>query len=175
MAKYFERIIISPESHYSLAEYRTLMFSLVSGCPRKRSSFTYNISPGSICSNGSSEPNNENKSSDVKLNLHVRPPPISDHLYITPKFSQLTHSPLSHPKPPVRIHVSSTACDVISFNGHGQFYPLACAEWRDLSNYTRMSTIESGTLEKKAKTHVNIDLKILMKILFHCPPTFPFI
>ena len=79
MAKYFEpMIIISPKSHYSLAEYRTLMFSLVSGCPRSRSSFTYNISPGSICSNGSSEPNNENRSSDVKTflqsNLHVRPP-----------------------------------------------------------------------------------------------------
>ena len=79
MAKYFEpMIIISPKSHYSLAEYRTLMFSLVSGCPRNRSSFTYNISPGSICSNGSSEPNNENRSSDVKTplqsNLHVRPP-----------------------------------------------------------------------------------------------------
>ena len=61
-----------------MAEYRTLMFSLVSGCPRSRSSFTYNISPGSICSNGSSEPNNENRSSDVKTflqsNLHVRPP-----------------------------------------------------------------------------------------------------
>ena len=79
MAKYFEpMIIISPKSHYSLAEYRTLMFSLVSGCPRNRSSFTYNISPCSICSNGSSEPNNENRSSDVKpflqSNLHVRPP-----------------------------------------------------------------------------------------------------
>ena len=79
MAKYFEpMIIISPKSHYSLAEYRTLMFSLVSGCPRSRSSFTYNISPGSICSNGSSEPNNENRSSDVKTflqsNLYVRPP-----------------------------------------------------------------------------------------------------
>ena len=79
MAKYFEpMVIISPKSHYSLAGYRTLMFSLVSGCPRSRSSFTYNISPGSICSNGSSEPNNENRGSDVKTflqsNLHVRPP-----------------------------------------------------------------------------------------------------
>ena len=39
-----------------------------------------------------------------------------------------------------------------------------------------MSTIQSRTLEKEAKNHVTvIDLKISMKILFHCSPTFAFI
>ena len=32
------------------------------------------------------------------------------------------------PEPPVRIHVLSTACDVISFNGQGQLCPLTCVE-----------------------------------------------
>ena len=52
------------------------------------------------------------------------------------------------------VHVFSTACDVISFNDQGQLCPLTCAEWRDLSNHTRMSTIQSRTPEKKAKNHL---------------------
>ena len=32
------------------------------------------------------------------------------------------------PEPPVRIHVLSTLCDIISFNGQGQLCPLTCAE-----------------------------------------------
>ena len=62
--------------------------------------------------------------------------------------SPLTHSPLNRPKPPVRIHVPFTACDVISFNGQGQLCPLTCAEWRDLSNHTRMRTIQSRKPDK---------------------------
>ena len=54
----------------------------------------------------------------------------------------------------MRIHVLSTACDVISFNCQGQLCLLTCAEWRDLSNQTRMSTIQSRTPEKEAKNHV---------------------
>ena len=45
--------------------------------------------------------------------------------------------------PPVRIHVSSTACDVIIYNGQGQLCQLTCARCRDLSNHTRKSTIRS--------------------------------
>ena len=63
------------------------------------------------------------------------------------------------PEPPVRIHVLSTPCDVISFNGQGQLCLLTCAEWRDLSNHTRMSTIQSRTLEKKAKNHARLTCK----------------
>ena len=37
-----------------------------------------------------------------------------------------------------------------------------------------MSTIQSRTPEKEAKKPRDIDLKISMKILFHCSPTFPF-
>ena len=88
----------------------------------------------------------------------------------------------------MRIHVLSTACDVISFNCQGQLCLLTCAEWRDLSNHTRMSTIQSRTPEKKAKKKCNIDLKISMKscstthlpflssnpkIVKACPKTFP--
>ena len=54
----------------------------------------------------------------------------------------------------MRIQVLSTLCDVISFNGQGQLSSLTCAEWRDLSNHTRMSTIQSKTPEKEAKNHV---------------------
>ena len=36
-----------------------------------------------------------------------------------------------------------------------------------------MSTIQSRRPEKEAKKPRDIDLKISMKILFHCPPTFP--
>ena len=59
----------------------------------------------------------------------------------------------------MRIHVLSTLCDVISFNGQGQLCPLTCAEWRDLSNHTRMSTIQSRTPEKEAKNHVALTWK----------------
>ena len=60
------------------------------------------------------------------------------------------------PEPPVRIQVLSTLCDVISFDGQGQLCPLTCAEWRDLSNHTRMSTIQSRTPEKEAKNLENL-------------------
>ena len=63
------------------------------------------------------------------------------------------------PEPPVRIHVLSTHCDIISFNGQGQLSSLTCAEWRDLSNHTRMSTIQSRTPEKQAKNHVTLTRK----------------
>ena len=56
----------------------------------------------------------------------------------------------------MRIQVLSTLCDVISFNGQGQLSSLTCAEWRDLSNHTRMSTIQSRRPEKEAKNHVTL-------------------
>ena len=59
----------------------------------------------------------------------------------------------------MHVHVLSTLCDVISFNGQGQLCPLTCAEWRDLSNHTRMSTIQSRTPEKEAKNHVTLTWK----------------
>ena len=61
--------------------------------------------------------------------------------------------------PPVRIQVLSTLCVVISFNSQGQLCPLTCAEWRDLSNHTRMSTIQSRTPEEEAKNHVTLTWK----------------
>ena len=57
------------------------------------------------------------------------------------------------------MHLPSTTCDVISFNGQGQLCLLTCAEWRDLSNHTRMSIIQSRTLEKEAKNHVTLTWK----------------
>ena len=66
------------------------------------------------------------------------------------------------PEPPVtapRIHVLSTPCDVISFNDQGRLCPLTCAEWRDLSSHTRMSTIQSRTPEREAKHHVSLTWK----------------
>ena len=63
------------------------------------------------------------------------------------------------PELPVRIHVLSTACDVISFIGQRESCLLTSAEWRDLSNHTRMSTIQSRTPEKKNKDHVTLTWK----------------
>ena len=63
----------------------------------------------------------------------------------------------------MRIHVPSAACDVISFNGQGQLCPLTCADWRDLSNHTRMSTVQSSKPEKKAKNHVTSTWKLPWK------------
>ena len=57
------------------------------------------------------------------------------------------------------LQVLSTLCDVISFNGQEQLSSLTCAEWRDLSNHTRISTIQSRTPEKEAKTHVTLTWK----------------
>ena len=59
----------------------------------------------------------------------------------------------------MRIQVLSTLCDVISFNGQGQLSSLTYAEWRDLSNHTRMSTIQSRTPEKEEKNHVTLTWK----------------
>ena len=61
--------------------------------------------------------------------------------------------------------VPSTPCEVITFNGQEQLCPLTCARRRDLSNYTRMSTIQSRKLEKRPKKPCNIDLKVSMKSL----------
>ena len=66
------------------------------------------------------------------------------------------------------IHVPSTTCDVMSFfNG---------AEWRNLSNHNRMSTIQSRTPEKKAKNNVHWPknfqenlVPLLTYISFHNP------
>ena len=52
----------------------------------------------------------------------------------------------------VQIYIPSKT-SVISSNGQGQLCPLTCAEGKDLLNHTRISTIQSRTLEKKAKNH----------------------
>ena len=57
------------------------------------------------------------------------------------------------------MHLPSTTCDIIRFNGQGQLCLLTCAEWRNLSNHNRMSTIQSRTLEKEAKNHVTLTWK----------------
>ena len=45
----------------------------------------------------------------------------------------------------------------------GQLCLLTCAEWRDLSNHIRMSTIQSRKVEKKAKNHVTLTWKFRWK------------
>ena len=58
----------------------------------------------------------------------------------------------------MRIHALSTDCDVISF-----FCLLTCADWKDLSNHTRMSTIQSRTPEKTARNHLTLTWKFPRK------------
>ena len=73
----------------------------------------------------------------------------------------------------MRIHVASTSCDVMHFNGQGKLCPLTCAEWRNLSNYTRMRTIQSRTPEKKAENHDTLTWKLLWKSC--CTTHLPFL
>ena len=63
------------------------------------------------------------------------------------------------------------SCDAITFNGQEQLCPLTCAGRRDLSNYTRMSTIQSSKLEKRPKKPCNTDLKSPWKVcsITHLP------
>ena len=72
----------------------------------------------------------------------------------------------------MRIHFVSTTHDIMSFNGQGQHCPLTCAEWRDLSNHTRISTIQSKTPKKKAKNHVTLTWKFPWKSCFTTNPPF---
>ena len=70
---------------------------------------------------------------------------------------------------------ASTACDIISFNGHGQLVAAnLCKVKRSFKPYQNEHNSVKDTGEK-GKTPRNIDLKISLKILFHCyPPAFPF-
>ena len=70
------------------------------------------------------------------------------------------------------MHIPSTACDLTSFNGQGQLYMLTCAEWRDLSNHTRISTIQSRTPEKKEKNRVMLTRKLPWKSCSTIHPPF---
>ena len=70
---------------------------------------------------------------------------------------------------------ASTACDIISFNGHGQLVAAnLCKVKRSFKSYQNEHNSVKDTGEK-GKKPCNIDLKISLKILFHCyPPAFPF-
>ena len=84
---------------------------------------------------------------------------MDDDLLFFKCFSlSLTHSCRS-----MQIHVPSTGCDIMSFNSQGQFCLLTCAGWRDTSNHTRMSTIQSRTPQKKATNHVTLTWKFPWK------------
>ena len=83
---------------------------------------------------------------------------------------RLTYSP---PEAPMqKIHVPSTACEVISFNlSRSTLSGNVCRVKRSYHN-KHNSINDTG---EEGKKPCNIDLKITMKILFHYPPTFPFI
>ena len=88
--------------------------------------------------------------------LILHPPPPPTFLSI----SSLFHRCLKLIKPFTRAARNHPcgymSCDVISFNGQGQLCLLTCAEGRGLSNRTRMSSIYSRTLDKKAKQLVTL-------------------
>ena len=48
---------------------------------------------------------------------------------------------------------------MISFNGERQLCQLTCAGWRDPSNHTRMSMVQSRTPEKEAKNYAMLTQK----------------
>ena len=90
---------------------------------------------------------------DTMISLNIQCILFVELIYVVVQFNPFA------PEPPVQIHVLSTLCDVISFNGQGQLCLLTCAEWRDLSIHTRMSIIQSRTPEKEAKNHVTLTWK----------------
>ena len=65
----------------------------------------------------------------------------------------------------MRIHIASTACDVISFNGQGQLCPLSCVEWKtSFKPYqNRHNSVKDTGQEKKAKNHVTLTWKLPWK------------
>ena len=74
----------------------------------------------------------------------------------------LTHLPLKHSKSPMRIHVPSNACDVISFYGQRQLCHLTVqGEEIFQTNPEWAHFIQQGQ-EKKAKKKINIDPKTRM-------------
>ena len=63
----------------------------------------------------------------------------------------------------MQIYIPSLTTSFISSNGQGQLCPLTCADGKDLLNHTRIRTILSRTLEKKAKNHKTLTRKIAWK------------
>ena len=75
----------------------------------------------------------------------------------------------------MQIYIPSIACEVISFNSQRQLCHQTCAVREEIfQTNTRISTIQSRRLEKKAKDHVKSTPKNVVKVLFHYPPTLPF-
>lgn len=75
----------------------------------------------------------------------------------------------------MQIYIPSIACEVISFNSQRQLCHQTCAVREEIfQTNTRISTIQSRRLEKKAKNHVWSTPKNVVKVLFHYPPTLPF-
>ena len=70
---------------------------------------------------------------------------------------------LEPPPPPLRTYLTSAACDIISFNGQGQFCWLICAGWRDLSNHKKNEHDSVKDAEKKANNHVTLTQKFPWK------------
>ena len=87
--------------------------------------------------------------------------------------------PLINPftaEPPMQIHVPSTPCDILIFNSHARTTLSAnlCRVKRSFKPYQNEHNSVKDTGERSKKPR-DKDLKISMKILFHYPPTFPFI
>ena len=80
----------------------------------------------------------------------------------------LTDFPVSRPYLPMGIHIPSTACDVISFNGQGQLcVPTELVQSEEIfQTIPEWAQFSQGHQRKPC----NIALKISMKILFHYPP-----
>ena len=69
---------------------------------------------------------------------------------------------------------TSSTCDVISFSIQGQFFRLTCVGWRDLSNHTRTSTIQSRRLMKLRQNLVTLTRKFPWKS-YSTTPVLPFL
>lgn len=74
----------------------------------------------------------------------------------------LTHLPLKHSKSPMRIHVPSNACDVISFYGQRQLCHLTGQGEEIFQTKSERAHFSQEGPEKKAKKTINIDPKTPM-------------
>ena len=74
----------------------------------------------------------------------------------------LTHLPLKHSKSPMRIHVPSHACDVISFYGQRQLCHLTVQGEEIFQTKPEWAHFSQEGPEKKAKKVIDIDPKTPM-------------
>ena len=121
----------------------------------------------------------------LRKNLFISPPYLREETFFKEPnsihFVIRIFNPFA-PEPPMWIHIPSTACDIISLKfkltikwSTTTLSTNLCRVKRSFRLYQNEHNSVKYTKDKRQKKTCSIDLKMSMKILFHYPPTFPFI